>query len=117
MKKSVNEEVQKFLNDIIIISAEKSQILIEVREIIFNYFPKSEERFMYGGIIFFLNDEMFSGLFLNKNHVTLEFSIGFLMKDPHNALEGKGKYRKHLKLLTMEDILAKQVSFFVKQAV
>ena len=117
MKKSENEEVQKFLNEIKMINAEKSDILIEIRQIIFNFFPKTDERIMYGGIVFFLNDEMFSGLFLNKKHITLEFSIGFLMEDPNRILEGKGKYRRHLKILTKEDILKKGVSFFVKQAV
>ncbi len=117
MKKSKNEEVQNFLNEIKMVDAEKSDTLIEVREIIFNHFPKTDERIMYGGIVFFLNDEMFSGLFLNMNHITLEFSKGFLMEDPNSILEGKGKYRRHLKLLKKEDILSKEVSFFVKQEV
>lgn len=117
MKKSKNEGVQNFLNDIKMIDAEKSEILIEIRQIIFNFFPKTDERIMYGGIVFFLNDEMFSGLFLNKKHISLEFSNGFLMKDPNSILEGKGKYRRHLKILTKEDVLSKGVSSFVKQAV
>lgn len=117
MKTSKNEEVQQFLTEIKRVDAEKSDTLIEVREIIFHYFPETSERIMYGGIVFFLDDEMFSGLFLNKNHITLEFSKGFLMKDPDRLLEGKGKYRRHLKLLREEDILSKDVSSFVKQAV
>ncbi len=117
MKKSENEEVQNFLNEIEMSNAEKSDILIEIRQIIFNFFPKTDERIMYGGIVFFLNDEMFSGLFVNKKHITVEFSNGFLMEDPDRMLEGKGKYRRHLKILTKEDILSKGVSFFVKQAV
>jgi len=117
MKKSENEEVQKFLNEIKKVDDEKSDTLIELREIIFNYFPKTDERIMYGGIVFFLNDEMFSGLFFNKKHITLEFSNGYLMEDPNSILEGKGKYRRHIKLLTKEDIISKEVSSFVKQAV
>jgi len=117
MKKSENVEVQKFLDEIKIVDAEKSDILIETRQIIFNFFPKTDERIMYGGIVFFLNDEMFSGLFLNKKHVTLEFSKGFQMKDPHDFLEGRGKYRRHLKIRTMEDLVNNDVRFFVQQAV
>lgn len=116
-KKSENVEVQKFLDKIKIIDATKSPILFEIRQIIFNFFPKTDERIMYGGIVFFLNDEMFSGLFLNKKHVTLEFSKGFLMQDPHDFLEGKGKYRRHMKIKTMEDIVNNNVHFFVQQAV
>lgn len=116
-KKSGKEEVQKFLDEIKIIDPEKSDIFIELRQIIFEFFPKTEERIMYGGIVFFLNDEMYSGLFLNKNHITLEFANGFLMKDPHAILEGSGKYRRHLKIMEMEDIANKEVRSFVQQAV
>ena len=117
VKRFENEKVQKFLNGIMLIDAERYDILIEIREIIFNHFPRTDERIMYGGIVFFLHDEMFSGLFLNKKHITLEFSKGFLMEDPNRTLEGKGKYRRHLKILKKDDILGKGVSFFVKQAV
>lgn len=117
MKKSKNKDVQKILDEIKMIDSEKSDILIEIRQIIFDFFPKAEEKMMYSGIVFFFNDEMFSGLFLNKKHLTLEFSKGFLMEDPKDQLEGKGKYRRHLKIFTKEDVLSKGVSYFVKQAV
>lgn len=117
MKKNENEGVQNFLNEIKLINSNKSNMFILIRDIILNAFPKTKEKIMYGGLVFFLHDEMFSGLFLNKNHVTLEFSKGYLMEDPKKILEGKGKYRRHLKILTSEDILNKKVSFFVKQAV
>ncbi|MEO9885943.1 MAG: DUF1801 domain-containing protein [Balneola sp.] len=54
---------------------------------------------------------------MNKNHITLEFSKGFLMNDPDDVLEGSGKYRRHLKIKTYEDIENKDVTFFVKQAI
>jgi hypothetical protein len=117
MKKSENEGVQNFLEEIKLVDSDKSIMLIEIRDIILNAFPKTKEKVMYGGLVFFLNDEMFSGVFLNKKHVTLEFSTGYLMEDPKKALEGRGKYRRHLKILSSEDILNKEVSFFVKQAV
>src|SRR5690554_1170948 len=116
MKKSKKLDVKKFLEEIKMIDADKSEILIEIRQIIFDLFPKTDESIMYGGIIFFFNDEMFSGLFLNKKHVTVEFSKGFLMQDPHALLEGKGKYRRHLKLKSMEDIVNNDLAFFVQQA-
>lgn len=117
MIKSKNEEVQNFLDEIMMIDGEKYNSLVEIREIIFNIFPKIDEKIMYGGIVFFFNAEMFSGLFVNKNHVTLEFSKGFLMEDPNSHLEGKGKYRRHLKIMKREDVLSKEVVSFVKQAV
>jgi hypothetical protein len=39
------------------------------------------------------------------------------MKDPYDRLEGKGKYRRHLKIKKREDITSKETAFFVKQAV
>jgi len=117
IKKSKNKEVQEFLDKIKMVNSEKSDILIKIRQIIFDTFLKAEERIMYGGIVFFFDNKMFSGLFLNKEHITLEFSKGFIMKDPHDFLEGKGKYRRHLKFRTMDDIANNDVLFFVQQAV
>jgi hypothetical protein len=116
MKVSKNEKVQKFLNDLILVDNEKFKLLIEIREIIFSAYLKIDEKVMYGGIIFFLNNEMFSGVKSNKNHITIEFSKGFMMKDPNKFLEGSGKFRRHLKIRTKADIKNKEVIFFVKQA-
>jgi len=99
------------LEEIKVIDTEKSKVLIKIRQIIFDLFPKTDERIMYGGIVFFFNEEMFSGVFLNKKHVTVEFSKGFLMQDSHALLEGKGKYRRHLKLKSMEDIVNYNLAF------
>jgi hypothetical protein len=116
MTKSHNEEVQKFLTGVST-EPEKYASMIEMRELIFKAHPEAKEKIMYGGIVFFLNNEMFSGLFINKNHISLEFSNGFQMKDPGGHLEGKGKYRRHLKIMKREDVSNKEVSYFVKQAI
>ena len=71
---------------------------------------------MYGGILFSVDSEMFSGLFAYSKHVSLEFSNGYLMEDVNNHLEGKGKFRRHLKILERKDIETKDVEGFVKQA-
>ena len=116
MISSENKKVRQFLEDLKVIDHEKYKILIEIREIILNTFPETGEKIMYGGIIFFLNDEMFSGLFAHKNHISLEFSKGFLMKDPNGQLEGSGKYRRHLKITSRKAIVNKDVAYFVKQS-
>lgn len=117
MEISKNEKIRNFLYDLKIIDTERYETVIEIRKIIFNTFPNVSEKMMYGGIIFFLNTEMFSGLFVNKNHITVEFSKGYLMVDPFKRLEGKGKYRRHLKIKSNEDLKNKEVAYFVKQAV
>jgi hypothetical protein len=117
MRKPKDEEIQNFLNGIELVDGEKYNSLIEIREIVFETYPEAKEKIMYGGIVFFLNNDLFSGIFVNKNHITIEFSNGYLMKDPYNRLEGKGKYRRHLKIIKREDVLSKETAVFVKQAV
>lgn len=111
-----DDKVKIFLNEINIIDHKKSIILNSLRDIVLKNYPESKERMMYGGIMFSLNDEFYSGLFVRKNHISLEFGKGFLMNDPKNILEGGGKFRRHLKIRSEEDVLDKEVDFFVKQA-
>ncbi len=117
MKKSNHKEVQAFLENIQLMDQTNYQILASVRNYIFKVYPETYEKMMYGGIVFFMNEEMYSGLFVHKNHISLEFSNGFLMKDPNQQLEGKGKYRRHLKLKSKEDLENKNVKYYIKQAV
>lgn len=116
MTKSKNEQVQKFLDEIEMVDDEKFNILQELRKIVFKVHKKVEERIMYGGIMFSLEND-FGGIFASKNHVSFEFSNGYTMKDPKKLLEGTGKFRRHLKITSLEDIKEKDVIFFVKQAV
>lgn len=51
MKKSKNEQVQEFLDEIKKIDKEKSLILQTLREIVFSNYPKTRERMKYGGIM------------------------------------------------------------------
>ncbi len=116
MKKSKNEQVQKFLDEIEEFEDEKFKILQKLRKIVFTNYPKTNERMMYGGIMFSL-DEDFGGLFVRKNHISFEFTSGSIMNDPQKILEGTGKFRRHLKIRSKVDIKDKKVDFFVKQVV
>jgi hypothetical protein len=114
MIKSANLDVQNFIDNIMMLDNPKHQTLLELRKIVFENFPKVKERIMYGGIIFSLDDD-FGGVFVYKNHISFEFSYGYKFKDPDKQLEGKGKYRRHLKIRSGDDIEIKKVAFFVKQ--
>lgn len=116
LKKSKDMGVQKFLEDTILKDKEKSEILFQLREIVFKIYPKVKERMMYGGIMFSLEED-FGGIFVSKKHVSFEFGNGFEMKDPNGFLEGTGKYRRHLKIKSISEIQEKTVEFFVKQAI
>ncbi len=100
MIKSNNEQVHNFLEEIQIIDDEKYLILQKLRGIVFNNNKTVNDRMMYGGIMFSLDDD-FGGIFVRKNHISFEFSNGFILKDPNNILEGTGKFRRHLKITSL----------------
>ena len=116
MKKPKNEHVEKYLEEIMMINDNQFNILQKLREIVFEVYPKTNERIIYGGIMFSLDDD-FGGIFVRKNHISFEFGNGFAMNDPDKLLEGKGKFRRHLKIRSLSDIDDKKVEFFVKQSV
>jgi len=115
-QKSQNEQVEKHLEDLMLLNEEQYNIVQKLRDIVFTIHPKTNERIMYGGIMF-SSDEDFGGIFTRKNHISFEFGNGFLFDDPERLLEGKGKFRRHLKLRSLSDVSSKEVSFFVKQAI
>lgn len=116
MNKSKDKKVQQFMDEVIMIDNKKYHSLHVMRDIVFENYPETNERMMYGGIMFSLNEEDFGGLFVRKNHISFEFGKGVFMKDPNKILEGSGKLRRHLKIKSEEDIQNKYVDFFVKQA-
>ena len=115
MGKSTNEQVQNFLDDIVVIDPEKSGFIQKLREIVFLTDPGITERIMYGGILLSLEQD-FGGIFVYRKHVSFEFSDGVHMDDPDNILEGGGKFRRHIKIHCMADIETRMVASFVKQA-
>lgn len=115
-KKSSDERVQEFLDELQNVDIEKSVIVQQLRKMVIARYPKVNERMMYGGIMFSLEED-FGGLFVRKNHISFEFVNGFTMDDPKKRLEGTGKFRRHLKIRSWEDIKEKDVAFFVKQVI
>ena len=73
------------------------------------------EEVKYGGILF-AAPEPFCGIFVYKQHVSVEFSNGAAIVDPHGLLEGKGKGRRHLKLHTLEDVENKHLADYLRLA-
>lgn len=114
MRKSKSDQVNNFLDEIIIIDAEKFKILNKLREIVLLSYPNMEEAIKYGGIIF-LNNDVVAGLFVRKNHISFEFTSGVNLSDPDLHLEGTGKLRRHLKIKSLSDIKSKKVDFYVNQ--
>lgn len=115
MRKSDDRAIQDFMASLKVLDIAKYKILQRLREIVFNTFPEVHERMMYGGIMFAEHTD-FSGIFIYKNHVTMEFSHGFKFSDPGGIMEGKGKYRRHLKFSSLDDVATKNPGYFLEQS-
>lgn len=96
------------------------EITREIDAIIADVCPSAGRRSMYGGIVFErepgVHKTMVCGHFVYKNHVSLEFSDGYKLRDTESVLEGKGKFRRHIKLTSADDIDAKSVREMMEQA-
>lgn len=55
------------------------------------------------------------GVFIYKDHVSVEFSNGAGLADQLGVLEGKGKARRHVKLRRLGEIEEKTVAAFLRQ--
>jgi hypothetical protein len=109
--------IKDLLSDLETIDQEKYEIISTLRNDLLASHPEITEEIKYGGILFSINNQPFGGLFVSKNHVSVEFSDGYKLSDPNNLLEGTGKFRRHLKLSTLSDIASKQASQFMELAI
>ncbi|MBV7331416.1 DUF1801 domain-containing protein [Chloroflexi bacterium TSY] len=113
----MDNQIERFIEDLEFYSSEQAHIVKEVRQIYGELEPQIGEKFIYGGIGFFLNDQHIGGVYGNKKHVSVVFSRGNELSDPEGFLEGSGKYRRHIKAFAKSDVVAKNVRFFVEQAI
>ncbi|MBA2657116.1 MAG: DUF1801 domain-containing protein [Tatlockia sp.] len=108
--------VENFFDDLGFIDPQKQLIAVALRQEILKLAKSAEERIMYGGVLYYLEDS-FCGIFSYKAHVSLEFGQGNMLKDPELHLEGSGKFRRHLKFKQLADVKAKQPAIYIKQAI
>ncbi len=82
--------------------------------------PQAGHRAMYGGLVFErelgVHRSLMCGLYAYSEHMSIEFSRGAQLADPMGVLEGSGKARRHIKLRSMGDILAKDVEGYIDRA-
>ena len=74
-----------------------------------------DEEVKYGGILF-AAPVPFCGIFVYKQHVSVEFSHGAKIEDPYGFLGGQGKGRRHVKLHTLEDLEKKYLTDYLRLA-
>lgn len=107
--------VEQLLNDLQLANPDRYALVQQIRQAIYALAPDVSERVMYGGLIFSAPTP-FCGVFAYSGHVSLEFSNGCELDDPHGVLEGKGKLRRHIKLRAAAEIAAKHLSEYLRQA-
>lgn len=107
--------INRLLEDFEFLNPELAKIVRSLRKIVLEVAPESEEKIMYGGIVF-ISDRMFCGIFQRKKYVTIEFDRGNEMNNTQQHLEGTGKYRRHLKIYKKEDIEIKKVKDYIQES-
>ena len=93
-----------------------SQILTTVAALT----PKTTYRTIYGGsaIEMCKGDPKIrvAGVLANAAYVSLEFTKDINLVDPNQILKGPGKVRRHIKLRSLGDFVAKDCQTFLVQA-
>lgn len=106
------ERISKFLEDIRILDPERFELVQALRKLILSLAPTISEEVKYGGILFSA-EKPFCGIFSYAKHVSLEFGAGASLPDEFKMLEGEGKLRRHIKLLSVADIAQKHVDEYL----
>ena len=111
----MNDKVTKFLNDLQTSSMQQFEIVSTIRQLFISSNTPLEEGFKYGGIVYSFSGSLIGGIFLYKNHLSIEFSYGTYFSDPYKVLEGQGKGRRHIKITDAKDIEKKSVPFYIQE--
>ena len=110
----MDPRVKQFLEQLRSSAAEKAAIVDVLREIFTDAAPGAVEGFMYGGVVY-TDGDLLGGVFVRKNHVTVELGEGARLDDPHGVLEGKGRDRRHIKIFDFKEIETKQVKYHIEE--
>lgn len=114
MENENQKKVALFVEGIRMLSEEKYQIIMEMRKKVAKTNPDVKERMMYGGIMFSLEEDL-GGVFAYTKHISFEFGLGYKFDDPDHLLQGKGKFRRHLKIESMNDRAFAKADFYIAQ--
>lgn len=109
--------VDDFLTDIQALSVEQYEITCAIRALFHQLNHQLSEEIKYGGLAFSVSNALVGGIYVYRQHISIEFSHGATFTDPDTLLEGGGKYRRHLKIRSLHDVETKQCVYFIKQAV
>ena len=106
------ERINKLLQDIRMLDEDRYALVQSLRELVLKLDDSVTEEVKYGGLLF-STARPFCGIFSYTKHVTLEFGQGAFLPDKYKKLEGEGKYRRHIKLTSEQDISDKHVHAYL----
>ena len=106
------KSIEHWLEDIRLLNEEGHSLAVALRALLQRQFQPLEEEIKYGGLLF-ASGPQFCGVFVYRQHVSLEFGHGTAIADALGLLEGSGKLRRHLKLRSLDDITSKQVAHYL----
>ena len=112
---SEQERIKALVEDLRMSHPDIYPIAEQARRLVHNILPQASERVIYGGFMFATEADV-CGVFVYTGHASVEFGRGAELADPYGALEGKGKFRRHIKLRSADDIEGKHLSEYVALA-
>lgn len=110
-----NQRITALLDDLRLLDPQRYELVQALRKQILDLDSSVTEEVKYGGILF-STQQAFCGIFSYTKHVSLEFGQGASLPDPWTSLEGEGKFRRHIKLLSAQDIIDKHVDEYLRLA-
>lgn len=95
----------------------RRSIVLYLRDSVHTVYPEVQEIYKYGGILFSLAEKKDSigGIYAYTAHVNLVFSKGFRLQNPPHALQGGGKFRRHLSFHTLEEAHQAELYDYIQQ--
>jgi hypothetical protein len=109
------KSVETLLEDIRLMSEDRYETVQAVRVLVRKLIKPLSEEVKYGGILF-SSGVSFGGVFAYKEHVSVEFGNGAAITDTLGHLEGSGKLRRHIKLMSSAGIKERQLAHYLPLA-
>ena len=103
----MHEKVKAYLENL---PSPQKEICKKVRKIIVDTFPDLEESFK-NGVPWYECKYYIVGL---KDHVNIGFSVEGLTDEEMKLFQGKGKYMRHIKIYSIDDINEKEIIKLLK---
>lgn len=103
----MDEKVRNYLDQL---PSPQREICNMVRDIIMKTFPNIEETFK-NGVPWYEDKYYIVGL---KDHVNIGFSVLGLTPDEMNLFEGKGRFMRHIKIHSLNDVDEGEIASLLK---